>query len=66
MPEDAIEYTPIPGAYTYIIKITKHVAVKARNESEALRKAAGNEGSKIGRDAYALLGKIKNEDKETD
>lgn len=60
------EDTVNPGEYTYIIKITKHVAVRARNESEALRKAASSDGCKIGRDAYALLGKIKNEDKETD
>lgn len=60
------EDTANPGEYTYIIKITKHVAVRARNESEALRKAASSDGSKIGRDAYALLGKIKNEYKETD
>lgn len=52
--------------YTYIVKITKHVAVKARNESEALRKAHGSEYTRIGRDTYALLGKIKNTEKESD
>lgn len=55
-----------PGEYTYIIKITKHVAVKARNESEALRKAQGCDYGRLGRDVYVLLGKINNKDKETD
>lgn len=66
MPEDTITYVAPPGEYTYIIKITKHVAVRARNESEALRKAINNDGTRIGRDVCIMLGKIKNEDKETD
>lgn len=65
--EGITEYTvPERGEYTYIVKITKHVAVTARNESEALRKAQGCDGSRIGRDAYVLLGKIKNAEKESD
>lgn len=65
--EGITEYTTSePGEYTYIIKITKHVAVRARNESEALRKAHGCNYARLGRDVYVMLGKIKNEDKETD
>lgn len=65
--EGITEYTVSePSEYTYIIKITKHVSVKARNESEALRKAQGCEYGRLGRDVYVMLGKIKNEDKETD
>lgn len=62
--EGVTEYTvDNTSGYTYIIKITKHVAVKARNENEALRKAINNDGQKLGRDVCVLLGKIKNEEK---
>ena len=65
--EGITEYTASePSEYTYIIKITKHVSVKARNENEALRKAQRCEYGRLGRDVYVMLGKIKNEDKETD
>ena len=52
--------------YTYVVKITKHVLVRARNENEALCKAHSCEYGRIGRDTYVLLGKLKNEDKEND
>lgn len=65
--EGIVEYTtPASGERTYIIKITKHVAVRARSESEALRKAQSCDFSRLGRDVYVLLGKINNTDKETD
>lgn len=52
--------------YTYVIQITKHVAVKARGENEALNKARGCDFARIGRDEYKIFGKINNTDKETD
>lgn len=65
--EGITEYTvDRPGEYTYVVKITKHVSVRARNESEALRKVHGREYARLGRDVYVMLGKINNADKETD
>ena len=61
-----MEVNAAPSEYTYIVKITKHVTGKARNESEALRKATNCDYGRIGRDVYVLLGKINNTDKETD
>lgn len=55
-----------PNGYTYVISITKHVAVKARSGNEALNKVQCCEFSRIGRDEYKILGKLNNTDKETD
>lgn len=46
--------------YTYVLQITKIVAVRARSENEALVKAKSCNFGRIGRDDYKLIGKLQN------